>query len=138
MELIILCVLLAGELLLSFFLFQKDISSPAVVFSAGFLFATLDLMTMADTWQVVLHWNTVFIVAGGVFLFIASSLVISILFPKRHTIASMQTPKRYIDSEILWLFLTANIGIVILVALKTASVVRRYGYSGDLLRLLGQ
>ena len=137
MELIILCVLLAGELLLSFFLFQKDISSPAVVFSAGFLFATLDLMTMADTWQVVLHWNTVFIVAGGVFLFIASSLVISILFPKRHTIASMQTPKRYIDSEILWLFLTANIGIVILVALKTASVVRRYGYSGDLLRLLG-
>ena len=68
-----LCVIVILEFFLALYLFKGDILSPAVIFSAVFLIAVLDLLIMKNYWEVVLVPKTLLIISIGILVFILTS-----------------------------------------------------------------
>ncbi|WP_408070391.1 O-antigen polymerase [Butyrivibrio sp. JL13D10] len=72
----ILLAIIIVEFVLSFVLFEKNIISPACVFSAVFVVALLDLIRNIEYWSVGLHVNTCLIIIFGITSFIICAAII--------------------------------------------------------------
>lgn len=138
MNVIILIIILAVELLVAYVVFDEDIISPAVVFSGTFLFAAFDLLSMLKVWKIDIHFNTVLIVSGGCLIFIITSLMANkcSLF-KTLKIFPNYSAEREIKRSTQLLFVFLNLFILIYVAKKIIAVVTFAGFNKGTLASFG-
>lgn len=73
--LVLLCVI-------SFFVFKKDIISPAFIFSLGFTIASVFAVIYAKKWELGLHLNTFLVISLGVAEFLTVSYAVHFIFKK--------------------------------------------------------
>lgn len=65
----ILLITLLILLVISYNISGKEIVSPAFIFVSSFIFCVSWAVAFAKNWDLILHNNTYFVIAGGAFLF---------------------------------------------------------------------
>lgn len=78
----LLLVILLLLFILSFLIFEKDIISPAFVFSLGFVVQAVFVAIYAKKWELGLHLNTFLVISLGIAEFIAVSYIVHIIFDR--------------------------------------------------------
>jgi len=132
--------------LLSYYKFNKSFCSPALVLNGGFFLATADLATMQSYWNVNLHWNTYFVIAGGCFLFLVICLLVSYVFDNfafanvNIRIQGIPYTNRAKDINKFQLLCVIgfNLLCILLLAYKVVSIVRHCGYHVSILGAFGK
>ena len=113
----LLSVFLIFMFFISFYLNDKDILSPAFLFSTSFLFSSMWAVLYADRWELGLHLNTFCVIAFGVFEFTAVCTIVHALMKKRYSSSSQYSFLRQTERdvppvlEILFLLFTVFIAV---------------------------
>lgn len=79
MVIIILFITVLLLLILSLVLYKGDFIHPGVIISEVFIISILCALYNIKTWNIQLSWDTYFVIAGGIFLFLIVSYFISII-----------------------------------------------------------
>lgn len=72
---ILLCLSLALLLAFGYFLFKKELATPALLFIFGMCICALNLLNFTSVWNVHLHQNTYMLVTGGCISLMLGSLL---------------------------------------------------------------
>lgn len=115
----LLIITLIIFLFLIFLVFKNDIMCPPFVVCSMFVFSTICAIYNIDTWNIYLHWNTYFVICGGIALYSFISWVVYIFFyyKDREVGVTYTTPDKNEIKEIkikkIWIFLFIFITICI-------------------------
>lgn len=83
MLIFILEFILIMILILSIYLFRKDIMQPSVIVTAVFTISVLTAMYNIENWNINIHFNTFFVILGSVILFVFINFCVIILFDSK-------------------------------------------------------
>lgn len=122
--------LLAAFLILmffvSFYLNDKDILSPAFLFSTSFLFSSMWAVLYAERWELGLHLNTFIVIAFGVFEFTAVCALVHCLMQKRYSSNPMHNFMRQKEREIPVILQILFLLFTLFIAFYTARIITRW------------
>lgn len=126
---------------IAYFMTDRNIISPACVFCAVFVVASLDLIRNIDLWAVELHWNTYAVMVGGTFVFIAVCICIHAIYggnTNRRVLLEDGSCLTYIDISTgkLYFALFINFLAFFSVAMFVAKIAISYGASLNILSMI--
>ncbi|MCR5794289.1 MAG: oligosaccharide repeat unit polymerase [Solobacterium sp.] len=110
----------------SFYLNDKDILSPAFLFSTAFLFSSMWAVLYAGRWELGLHMNTFFVIAFGVFEFTAVCALVRYLMRKRYSSDPMHNFMRQEEREIPVILQVLFLLFTMFIAFYTARILTRW------------
>ena len=113
---ILLVLTLVLLLCMSYKLVNRDLIAPSFIFTSSFLFSTLWALLYTKEWNLNLHINTYFVIAGGVFEFIIVSYLIQSIMKftraNRNIYTKQEVQEIQVNSLVKAIFLIVSIGIV--------------------------
>lgn len=75
-----LLISLMTLLYLAYYLNNKDLLSPAFVFTTSFLFASIWATIYKKAWDLELHFNTFILIIASVFLFLITAVIVKLIY----------------------------------------------------------
>ncbi len=113
---ILLVLTLVLLLCMSYKLVNRDLIAPSFIFTSSFLFSALWALLYTKEWNLNLHINTYFVIAGGVFEFIIVSYLIQSIMKftraNRNIYTKQKVQEIQMNSLVKAIFLIVSIGIV--------------------------
>lgn len=70
--------------IISLIMSEKEVLSPAVIINAGFIVAVLAAICNIERWSLTIHWNTYWVIFGGLLIFTSVSILIRFFFKIRN------------------------------------------------------
>ena len=122
---------------------NQDLSSPSVAFTIPFGVAAINLIANIDRWDVNLSIHGVVLIIAGILSFILGCFTITLLnnpqkIKRVSYIKTDKSRKPIVIDNLVWVILTViQIFALLYCARRIASVSRSYGYSGNILSLIG-
>lgn len=137
----VLLFTLIVEFVIAYVVFYKIIISPACVFSAVFVVATMDLIRNIEYWEVELHWNTYFVISGGILAFLIGAFIVSAYYKKLYKVGIAKLGRNSLETvEIehwkVYGLTVFNLITFFLVYLNIRRNAQRFGASGSLLSII--
>lgn len=86
---ILLIVSLIMLLIVSYYLFHKELATPAILFTLGICACAINLLNFTAVWDIHLHQNTFILVAGGC-LFLTFGSYLQYLYRRKKHKSNMQ------------------------------------------------
>lgn len=127
--------------ILSFYLNNQEILSPAVVFTAPFSIATIDLIYNIEKWQVDLQMNTFWVIIGGTLVFVIACQLCRLIgygIRRQRQLPIRRRENSYKETPIVvpklnyYIFAGVQIITFLLCLVAVIKIARRYGASGTI------
>lgn len=132
MLIILLLTIYTILLIISYFLFKKDILQPGVVFIAAYVVSVFCATLNINKWNINFHTNTFLVLLFGAIEFIAISYIIFKIFNKKYEKEEKQTDLQQTYNPIkIWKIVIISIYGIVSVALLLYNVLQIAGQFGD-------
>ena len=102
--LLLMCIFIL--LIISYYVSDKDIMSPAVLLTGGYLLACMCCMYNIEYWGVKLHFFTCVLIVIGVISFVAGTFAQSFMYRRKKLRAADMMPLQQIkvSGVVMWFF----------------------------------
>lgn len=138
-----LVTILFLEVIISFILFKSDFISPGFIFAVVFFIAAVNLTFNVEYWRIVIVENTLWVVAGGVGMFIIGCLIVNAMNvlgktltnKKTETISEMRMVE--VDKNFTILIILFYIFVEVVMLFFVRKIALEHGGGGSILGLIG-
>lgn len=117
-------------LIVALVIWDGNALSPAVIMCITFMLAVLAAIYNVERWGINLHWNTYFVIAGGVAIFVLVSALVKKVYVNRGSWLNkdnLYRPKEiYIENWKLFILLILVVSIGVLYHVEAIKLVRRH------------
>lgn len=118
-------------LFLAMIMWQGELFTPSVLICSGFLISILSAIYNIERWGISLHWNTYFVIVGGLFIFLIVSVCLKIYYQKKYSIyintkVANQINEIHIDNWKIYFLIMCTLLISLVYYVQVHKIVSAY------------